>query len=343
MKDVSLQAIYRELSGSEQALWWFVDEHLQAPLPSFSGQCQVWTNRCDSAAQLKQAGFSAQLGDFDFSDTDVLPTKVLYRVSKEKLLVHYLINQALARLPMGGLLYLAGKKNDGLKTYAEKAAKLVGGKAKVRKLGGDAYLAQIEKYTEPGALLPDGDYPLLRQISDAPAMFSKPGIFGWQKEDRGSALLIAQLPRFLELLNRLPLSVLDLGCGYAYLSLMAARYLPDSQFILTDNNATALLAAEKNCAVNQLNARCVLADCAEGVSEKVDVVLCNPPFHQGFAVEGDLTDRFLHAAWQRLKEDGQALFVVNQFIPLERKAQRLFASSECLAEEEGFKVIRLAR
>ncbi|MBD2858841.1 class I SAM-dependent methyltransferase [Spongiibacter sp. KMU-158] len=339
MKDSALQAIYRELENSEGSTWWLVDEHLQTPLPRASADCPVWTNRCDSAAQLQQAGFIVTLNDFDLPQASV--DRVLYRVSKEKLLVHYLINQSLAHLQIGGVLWLAGKKNEGLKTYADKAAKLVGGKAEIKKLDGEAYLARIEKYAEPSSNLPDGNYPQLQQIADDPVLYSKPGIFGWQKIDRGSALLIEQLPAFLQGLSRKPQTLLDLGCGYGYLSVMAAKALPEADYILTDNNATALLAAEKNCAEHTIRACCVLADCASGITEKVDVVLCNPPFHQGFSVDGDLTDRFIAAAKQRLKPGGQALFVVNQFIPLERKAQGIFASSERLYEGEGFHIIQL--
>jgi 16S rRNA (guanine1207-N2)-methyltransferase len=70
-------------------------------------------------------------------------------------------------------------------------------------------------------------------------------------------------------------------------------------------------------------------------------VICNPPFHQGFDVEAELTTRFLQAARDRLARNGTALFVVNQFIPLERKAQPLFKSVHEICRARGFKVIAL--
>ena len=67
-------------------------------------------------------------------------------------------------------------------------------------------------------------------------MYSKPGIYGWQKIDRGSALLIEQLSDVLASMARAPKRLADLGCGYGYLSIMAAQQLPDCQWLMTDNN-----------------------------------------------------------------------------------------------------------
>jgi 16S rRNA (guanine1207-N2)-methyltransferase len=119
--------------------------------------------------------------------------------------------------------------------------------------------------------------------------------------------------------------------------------LPFTHRVLTDNNAAAILAASHNCKTHSLTAEIVAADAGNTLEASFDLILCNPPFHQGFNIDGDLTDKFLASAQRLLKHDGCALFVVNQFIPLERKAQNLFRRIELLTQEQGFKVIRLGR
>jgi 16S rRNA (guanine1207-N2)-methyltransferase len=342
--DTALAALYRQFSSLPSPVWWFADEHIAGlPLPPAQSDWQCFTNRCDIADQLRAGGYTTQLGDFDVPMDMAHPQTLCYRVSKEKALVHYIINQALARLPVGGSLLLSGHKNDGLHNYAKKAAALMGCSADIKKHDGAAYVATIVKQQAPSSLLDDSQYTLIREIARVPQLFSKPGVFGWQKQDRGSALLIEYLPEFLSKFDTPPARVADLGCGYGFISVMAAQCLPDAHWLLTDNNASAILAAEKNCSVHGLRSELILADCAAGLQGPVDMVLCNPPFHQGFAVAGSLADRFLAAAHRLLARQGRALFVVNQFIPLERKALGLFRASEVLLEHDGFKLVVLQK
>jgi 16S rRNA (guanine1207-N2)-methyltransferase len=141
------------------------------------------------------------------------------------------------------------------------------------------------------------------------------------------------------------LSVLDLGCGYGFLSVRAiAAGLQIKRLCLTDNNAAALLSAKQNLSQHYPGPQCsiVAADCADQVSDKFDLILCNPPFHQGFSVDDSLSDRFLRSAKNRLKPKGQAIFVVNSFISLEKKALGIFDHVQCLINNKQFKVLLLA-
>lgn len=341
MTDASLELLYRALESKPARGLLLADEQCIAE-PGI--QIPVITNRVDVAQRFQAAGFNAALSDFDLSVIDV--DSIYYRVSKEKALVHHLINQALLRLPIGGELVLTGEKGDGLKTYADKARTLVGSDKDLNKGRGGALLARIRKQREPETSLDDSNY---RQLCDiAPqghvALYSKPGVYGWQKIDRGSRLLIGALGDVLDKNGaQAPRDVLDLGCGYGYLTVMAHQRLPDARFVATDNNVTALVACTKNIETHAISAQVVPADCADGIGQQFDLVLCNPPFHKGFDIHGDLTLAFLKAAAARLAPDGMALFVVNQFIALEQKAEPLFASCERAGEGEGFKVYLLKR
>lgn len=341
MTDTNLQLLTRQFASRPGPLWWFVDEHgagFRAPPPS--ADWTAVTNRIDVGQQLAAQGYAVSVGDFELPAGQ--PATVCYRVSKEKPLVHYLINRGLAALPLGGELLLCGAKSEGLKTYADKAAALVAGEKHLSKQGKDSYLATIVKRAEPSAPLPDSDYTTLRDIGDAVELYSKPGVYGWNKIDKGSARLVACLPQLLPRCARPPTTVADLGCGYGYLPVAAHEWLAGARWRLTDNNATALVACRENVAFHGIDADILLADCAEGLDGPVDLVLCNPPFHQGFAVEGGLTLRFLQAARRLLGPGGHAVFVVNQFIPLPRAAEGLFAGCEQVDEGQGFRVYWLS-
>ena len=339
MKDAALRALYAAIDDARPGLLLADEQCIETP--ARHDALQVITNRVDVRQRFADAGFSCALSDFAVA---AAPARIYYRLSKEKALVHYLINQSLAGLPLGGQLLLAGDKSDGFKTYYQKACALVASARSARKVAGGAYLGVIEKRVEPSAALDDSDYTALVDIAPAhhPRLLSKPGIYGWKKIDRGSALLVECLQALLEGQSEAPSSVLDLGCGYGYLSVMASRYLPGGRIVATDNNVTALAACEANFAEHGIRGECVAADCAGGIDERFDLVVCNPPFHKGFELHGDLTKAFLSAAAARLKAGGSALFVVNQFIGLEQKAVSLFARCRLLAARDGFTVFLLS-
>lgn len=321
---------------------WCLDEHAQSESVPSNRSIRVITNRWDQAERTRNAGLDTHFSDFDFSPWgNGTLDRVFYRVSKEKPVVHHVINEAGRCLKPGGELVLCGHKTEGTKTYIDKAAAYLGVQERAKKAG-QLYVARLRRMEHLSQPLDDSDYTSPRAIftEDGVEFFSKPGLFGWHKRDKGSALLWEQAaPR---LRRSGATSLLDLGCGYGYLGLMTHR-LPLQRRVLTDNNAAALAMASYNAERNSVPAEVIGADCGERITDTFDAVLCNPPFHQGFSVSGDLTDRFLRSAYAHLTPTGRAWFVVNRFIPLERKARGLFTHAEVLADQDGFKVMELRR
>tara|TARA_B100000809_G_scaffold190388_1_gene188979 strand:+ start:934 stop:2004 length:1071 start_codon:yes stop_codon:yes gene_type:complete len=307
----------------------------------------IISNRFDVAEQFLKLGINTRFCDFEFDGfADNSVERIFYRVSKEKPVVHHIINQAHLKLVNDGQLIFCGHKKDGTKSYFEKAKQLLGGCATLKK-NGDSYTATINKKMSDSELsgpLDDKDYPVLRSVLQVSGLntLSKPGLFGWDKVDRGSKLLMEQLPEVLASLDIKPASLLDLGCGFGYLTL-ASHEMEFDYRCATDNNAAALIAAKANFQQNSLEVDTIAADCADSIDRKFDLILCNPPFHQGFSITGDLTHKFLAATYRLLSAHGAALLVVNQFVPIERKAQALNFSVTLLMNNGSFKVVLLSK
>lgn len=339
---------------------WFMDENADESWRALTPEpgIQLYSNRWDLAHEAQARGWKAHFNDLDLSAlADNSLDRVYYRVSKEKPLVHHLCNQAWRCLKPTGQLFIAGLKNEGTKTYIDKLVALWGAEKNTEKQG-LTYVAKVTKNQayQPQQLLDTSDYPLLRPIQPPPEvadhlgelqLFSKPGQFGWNKVDQGSWLLVQHLAEFIASLPLTPQKCLDLGCGYGFLSLAASRVAQCQsikQWLLTDNNAAALDSAVRNMrqiAASGTEVRVFGDNCAASLQEKMDVIICNPPFHQGFSVESELTDRFLQSTKRLLAPKGAALFVVNQFIPLERKAKGLFREQKTLADNGRFKLVGL--
>ena len=313
--------------------------------PPTETRLQYLSNRVDVATALHRHGARVDLSDFDFSCYAVGQfDRIIYRISKEKAVVHHIINSAARILPHSGVLTLIGHKKEGLNSYSKNAAACFGGEIH-RMRGALGYSAvTFTRQDQLGRALNDSDYTDLRGTvrgEDGRAFFSKPGIYGWQKIDRGSILLVDGLRGDIEDHARLEKpSILDLGCGYGYLSVMAAL-LTGGSVVATDNNIAAIAACEKNLDIHGIAGRVVADDCGKAIEETFDIIVCNPPFHQGFDTRHSITEDFLKQAGQRLAHSGVAYFVVNQFIGIECKARPIFHRITEIKRQDGFKVLRM--
>ena len=332
---------------------WLSDENVLRQLPdahSWPQKPAFITNRWDIAEYAQQLGFNTQFSDFDLTAiADNSVDHIFYRISKEKAVTHHLINQAQRILQPNGVLWISGQKNEGIKTYIEKASALFGCGKSIQK-DGMSYSSQLTKKINAGPLLNDEDYPHLRECLhfNGQTLLSKPGQFGWNKIDQGSEYLITEVTHLLSQKPQVSQTqqtfehCLDLGCGYGYLTI-ASQHFSITQRTLTDNNAAALTTAKANCAHLNIAAEVIVADAGAQLQSRFDLILCNPPFHQGFSVDGDLTDKFLRNAAALLTENGVAYFVVNQFIALEKKALPYFKQINLIAQNKSFKVIELRK
>jgi 16S rRNA (guanine1207-N2)-methyltransferase len=303
----------------------------------------VLTNRWNVFLNARAAGLDSLFNDFNFSHySSEQFDSVIYRVSKERATTYHVLNQVVRILKSRAEIYLSGKKNDGIKNYVKQSSILFGHRSQAKKVGSD-YFASILKNNSPNSSLPDKGYAKLRTVQTLKQgkYLSKPGIFGWDKIDRGSAFLIENLPHYIKTLGVRPKTVLDLGCGYGYIACEASNY--DFQYIMaTDNNAAAIIACKKNFErLLKSNYDVVASDAGGTINRSFDLILCNPPFHQGFSVKPSFISKFLSSTSNLLSQSGCAIFVVNKFIPIEQVALQYFNDVKVMKSTESFKLIKL--
>jgi 16S rRNA (guanine1207-N2)-methyltransferase len=175
---------------------------------------------------------------------------------------------------------------------------------------------------------------------NAAGFLSRPGLFAWDRVDTASALLAAQLP------NDLRGRVADFGAGYGYLaSQIVARCLHVSCIDLYEAEARALEPARLNVqhAIRESGRDVAFNvywhDVTTGIDQRYDVVVSNPPFHQGRADLPDLGRAFIARAANALVSQGRLLLVANRHLPYESTLAIHFEHIRTLIEQDGFKVI----
>lgn len=170
--------------------------------------------------------------------------------------------------------------------------------------------------------------------------WSRPGLFAWDRVDAASALLAAHLPE--DLGGR----VADLGAGYGYLSAQVLARCPRVEAIdLYEAEARALEPARKNldAACREIGRSVPVGlhwhDVTAGLPSKYDVIVSNPPFHQGREDLPALGRAFIDAAASALLPQGRFWMVANRHLPYEATLAARFAEVRMVAAQEGFKVI----
>jgi 16S rRNA (guanine1207-N2)-methyltransferase len=106
------------------------------------------------------------------------------------------------------------------------------------------------------------------------------GVFSYGRVDRGTRLLLEALevgPRD---------EVLDLGCGYGVVGVVAATLAPEGKVVMVDVNARAVELARENARRHGLGNVEVLEGDLYGpvAGRRFDVIVTNPPIRAGRVV-----------------------------------------------------------
>ncbi len=162
------------------------------------------------------------------------------------------------------------------------------------------------------------------------------GVFAHRGLDAGTRLLI-------EVMKVSPSArVLDLGCGYGAIGIVAAKLATRGHAVLVDADIRATRLAERNLALNRvLNAEVVLGDGVRDLPRKsrFDVVASNPPTHSG----REVLDELVAGAYAVLKPRGQLFMVVNRLLSLGKEVERAFGNAEIAARSGGYVVVRAVK
>ncbi len=164
-------------------------------------------------------------------------------------------------------------------------------------------------------------------------------VYAREKLDIGARYFIQNLPKVSA-----GSKVIDLGCGNGVIGLSVLSKQPEADVHFVDESFMAIASAKSNVTENlpEVIEHCQFQvnDCLTSVEGgSVDLILCNPPFHQQTAT----TD---HIAWQMfkdshrvLKKGGELRIIGNRQLSYHIKLKRIFGNEKLVASNEKFVTI----
>ena len=164
------------------------------------------------------------------------------------------------------------------------------------------------------------------------------GLFSADGPDPASELLAAEFGPGLKG------QAADLGAGWGYLSAEILKQAPKIEALhLIESDHRAVELARKNVSDDRAEYHWADATRPGELPNGMDLVVTNPPFHQGRATEPGLGQAFLKTAAALLKPKGKLLLVANRHLPYEATLRELFRNVATRVETGQFKVIEATR
>jgi 16S rRNA (guanine1207-N2)-methyltransferase len=182
-------------------------------------------------------------------------------------------------------------------------------------------------------------YPTRYRL-DEPAieLLNHANVFCREGLDIGTRAFLPYLPKNLGTAR-----VADLGCGNGVLAIASALQNPDAHYTLVDESFMAVQSAAENWQA-ALGARDVIVRAGDGLAgqeaQSLDVVLCNPPFHQQQVVGDFLAWRMFQQAREALVVGGALYIVGNRHLGYHSKLARLFRGVEQVAATPKFVILK---
>jgi 23S rRNA (guanine1835-N2)-methyltransferase len=182
-------------------------------------------------------------------------------------------------------------------------------------------------------------YPLSVRIEafDHPFIHHS-NLFSREKLDIGTRFLLEHLPQGNYK------TILDLGCANGVVGIAAKLQNPAARIIFSDESNMAIQSARANYEnyfpQSDTEARFLWINCYENQeAESVDLVLCNPPFHQGNAL-GDFTAwQMFTDSYRTLTAGGVLRVIGNSHLRYPSALKKIFGNTDIIATNEKFTIV----
>ncbi|NQZ86300.1 MAG: methyltransferase [Colwellia sp.] len=294
-----------------------------------------WISKQGLQYNIEQNGLSLD-NITQLSSLDSLPeniTVVLYKIPKSKSLM---IDQLLAIKSKYNqkLIFIAADKAKDIHSSTLKLFEKYLGTTKTSLAVKKSRLVFSQLDNEQVLSSP---FPTVWPLESTPFIISNhSGVYAREKLDIGARHFMKNLPEV-----KSGMRVIDLGCGNGVIGLTVLAQQPEAMVTFVDESYMAVDSAKENISKNlpDLFQQCefTINDCLADVEpNSVDLVLCNPPFHQQNATTDHIAWQMFRDSHRVLKKGGELRIIGNRQLGYHIKLKRLFGNEKIIASNDKF-------
>jgi 16S rRNA (guanine1207-N2)-methyltransferase len=160
------------------------------------------------------------------------------------------------------------------------------------------------------------------------------GVFAGASLDIGTRAMLATFDKLSAYET-----AIDLGCGTGILAAQLKRARPGAHVIASDASAAAVASARETMTANELDVEVVHeAGLGTQPDASADLIVLNPPFHDGGAVTSDIALELFAAAARVLRPGGELWTVWNSHLAYKPALTRLVGKTREIARNAKFTV-----
>ncbi|MGI4816860.1 MAG: methyltransferase [Janthinobacterium lividum] len=232
-----------------------------------------------------------------------LSKQLIYFCTKNKEETRLQLTYLLSCISKTCIIYVIGKKNSGINSIINIFSKYI----VFNKVDYARNCCLYQGYMLKKPIFYFQNF-IKKHIWNNIIIYSLPGVFGHNKIDQGSKLLISTFTK------NITGKVLDLGSGTGIIGISLAKKNPTIDLTLTDIYDSAIWCSKKNLKKNDFIGKVLFSNIYSKINTKYDLIISNPPFHNNLNITISVIYKIIKNSTKFLNKKGELRIVISSFI-----------------------------